>query len=155
MSCFLPVAFTASRNSELSQAFTSPLRLTRGAFGYISRISRGRGPLGPTRCNWQMRLHRHEQMAYQSRHWWSSRQASRRCYRAQRTQGWASFSSGIENCERKYNLHIVLVFGREVVPCNLEQTNLVVDDQERGLGLVESFPGVCYIAKFRQKPDDS
>lgn len=43
----LLVARMASRNSELSQALTSPLRCTSGASGYMSRISCGRGPLGP------------------------------------------------------------------------------------------------------------
>ena len=45
--CFLPVASTALRKSGLSQAFTSPLRLMKGASGYRSIISLGSGPLGP------------------------------------------------------------------------------------------------------------
>jgi len=47
MICFLPVARTASRNSLLSQASTSPLRLIKGALGCISITSLGRGPFGP------------------------------------------------------------------------------------------------------------
>ena len=47
MTWLLFAATTAARNSELSHASTSPLRLMSGASGYRSRISLGRGPLGP------------------------------------------------------------------------------------------------------------
>ena len=43
----LPVAATAARNSELSQASTSPLRRMRGASGYMPEISFGKRPFGP------------------------------------------------------------------------------------------------------------
>lgn len=47
MTCFLPVASTAARNSGLSQALTSPFLRIYGALGYILTISLGKGPLGP------------------------------------------------------------------------------------------------------------
>ena len=40
--CFFPVALIASRNSELSQASTSPWRWTKGASGYLLASQRSR-----------------------------------------------------------------------------------------------------------------
>jgi hypothetical protein len=42
----------------------------------------------------------------------------------------------------EHDLHIVLVFGRKVVPGDLEETNLMVNNQERSFGLIETLPGV-------------
>jgi hypothetical protein len=47
ITCFLPVALRALRNSGLSKAFTSPVRRMKGASRCISRISLSIGPLGP------------------------------------------------------------------------------------------------------------
>jgi len=47
MTCFFPVAWTAARKSALSQALISPGRLMMVALGYMSKISLGKGPLGP------------------------------------------------------------------------------------------------------------
>jgi hypothetical protein len=47
ITCLRPVALSASRNSALSNALTSPTRRINGALGCMSRTSLRIGPLGP------------------------------------------------------------------------------------------------------------
>jgi hypothetical protein len=44
----------------------------------------------------------------------------------------------------KNDLHVVFVLGRAVVPSELEEADLVIDDEQRRIRLVETLPSKSY-----------